>query len=180
MPLVPVIATLVFRVLGAAGVRRFATWTPSVAHGLAVFLLVTASAHFAPDGSGFPTTHGDLVAMVPPFVPFPELVVYGTGVLELAGAAGLVLGRTRLLAALAVAALFVALLPANVYAALDGQDVTPLWRRVPEQALYIGLALAVAYGTRRARVRRSNEAAEPDGAHDDAAEGAPESPRSTR
>jgi hypothetical protein len=34
VPLVPVIATLVFRVLGAAGVRRFATWTPSLSHGL--------------------------------------------------------------------------------------------------------------------------------------------------
>lgn len=151
MVLVPVLATLAFRLLGALGVRRFATWHVSIAHGLAVFLVVTASAHFLPEWSGFPTTHEDLVAMVPPFVPAPGLVVLGTGVLELAGAVGLVIARTRLAAALCVAALFVALLPANVYAALDGQDVTPLVQRVPEQLLYIGLALAVAIGTLRSR-----------------------------
>jgi len=148
MVLVPVIATLVFRLLGALGVRRFATWQVSAAHGLAVFLLLTASAHFAPEGSGFPTTHEDLVAMVPPFVPFPAFMVYVTGVLEFAGAAGLVLARPRRAAGLWLAVMFVLLLPANVYAALDGQEVTPLWQRVPEQILYIGLALWAARGAR--------------------------------
>ncbi|MFG1947823.1 hypothetical protein [Nonomuraea sp. NPDC048826] len=148
MALVPILATLVFRLLGAFGVRRFATWHVSAAHGLAVFLVLTGSAHFATENSGFPTTHADLVAMVPPIVPFPAFMVYATGVLELLGAAGLVLARTRRAAGLWLAVMFVLLLPANVYAALAGQDVTPLWLRVPEQALYIALALWAALGTR--------------------------------
>ncbi|MGI5273427.1 DoxX family protein [Nonomuraea sp. CA-218870] len=148
MSLVLIIATLAFRLLGAFGVRRFATWQVSAAHGLALFLVVTASAHFAPEGSAFTTNHADLVAMVPPFVPFPALMVYATGVLELLGAAGLVLAGTRRAAGLSLAVLFVLLLPANVYAALAGQDVSPLWLRVPEQILYIAVALWAALGAR--------------------------------
>jgi hypothetical protein len=54
----------------------------AAAHGLTVMIVVTASAHFAPDGLAFMPGHAALTAMVPPFVPFPSVVVYGTGVLE--------------------------------------------------------------------------------------------------
>jgi uncharacterized membrane protein len=74
--------------------------------------------------------------MVPPFVPFPAAMVYLSGVLELAGAAGLVLARTRRAAGFCLALLFVCLLPANIHG-----DLTPLWIRVPEQILYIAVAL---------------------------------------
>ncbi|MEQ0558723.1 hypothetical protein ABJI51_06560 [Amycolatopsis sp. NEAU-NG30] len=141
--------SLLFRLLGARGVRRFATWPVSAAHGLAVMLVATASAHFAPDGLGFMPGHGSLTAMVPPFVPFPSLVVWVTGVLELAGALGLVVARTRRAAGWCLAALFVCLLPANVHAvaadvALGGQAPPPLWARLPEQAVYIAVAVAAA------------------------------------
>ncbi|MEV4110617.1 hypothetical protein [Nonomuraea sp. NPDC049695] len=142
--IVLLVATLAFRLLGALGVRRFGSWRVSAAHGLAVMLVMTASAHFVPAGVTFMPNHADMVAMVPPFVPFPALVVYLTGVLELAGAAGLVLERTRRAAGICLALLFVGLLPANVYAALAGQDVTPLWERIPEQVLYIAVALWAA------------------------------------
>lgn len=139
-------ATLGFRLLGAAGVRRFAAWPVAAAHGLAVMLVMTASAHFVPEGVSFMPNHGDLLRMVPPFVPFPAAVVYLTGVFELAGAVGLVLPATRRAAGLCLALLFVCLLPANVYAAVAdmpfaGGDATPLWLRVPEQVLYIAVAL---------------------------------------
>ncbi|MER7501165.1 hypothetical protein AB0L05_14745 [Nonomuraea pusilla] len=154
--IVLVVATLVFRLLGALGVRRLAGWRASAAYGLAVMLVVTASAHFVPEGVTVMPTHADLVRMVPPFVPFPGAVVYLTGVLELAGAAGLVVPATRRAAGLCLAALFVALLPANVYAAVAevpfaGEPATPLLVRVPEQLLYIAVALWVALRTRRGR-----------------------------
>ncbi|MEV0201799.1 hypothetical protein [Nonomuraea sp. NPDC050691] len=137
------------RGLGALGVRRFASWPVSGAHPLALLLVVTASAHFAPAGVTVMPTHADLVAMVPPFVPFPSLMVYATGVLELLGAAGLVVAATRRAAGVALALLFVLLLPANVYAALagvpfQGGPATPLWVRIPEQILYIAVALWAA------------------------------------
>jgi uncharacterized membrane protein len=53
--------------------------------------------------------------MVPPFLPAPELLVTVTGVLELAGAAGLVWSRTAPWAAGGLSALLVAMFPANVY-----------------------------------------------------------------
>lgn len=144
-----IIFLLVFRGLGALGVRRFATWAASGAHALAVMLVMTASAHFVPDSVTAMPTHADLVAMVPPFVPAPGLMVYATGALELLGAIGLVLTRTRRAAGFGLAVLFVLLLPANVYAAIadvpfNGEAASPLWQRIPEQVLYIGVALAAA------------------------------------
>ncbi|GAB2604762.1 hypothetical protein GCM10027168_42120 [Streptomyces capparidis] len=143
--------SLGFRLLGALGVRRFADRRAAAAHGLAFMLVATATAHFVPDTVTVMPSHDDLVAMVPPFVPFPRLMVYATGVLELAGAAGLVASATRPAAGVGLAVLFVLLLPANVHAAvedvpLNGDPATPLWFRVPEQALFVALALWTARG----------------------------------
>ncbi|MEU1785693.1 hypothetical protein ABZ553_07360 [Streptomyces sparsogenes] len=150
-----------FRLLGAVGVRRFASWRVCAAHGLAVMLAMTASAHFAPSGVTVMPTHDDLVAMVPPFVPFPDAMVYLTGVLELLGAAGLVRAATRTTAGIGLAVLCVLMFPANVYAAMEdiplGDDPpTPLWFRIPEQLLFIAVALWTAGRARdRAPARTS-------------------------
>ncbi|WP_248962443.1 DoxX family protein [Sphaerisporangium perillae] len=153
------VALLGFRLLGSLGVRRFAIWPVSAAHALAVMLVATGSAHFVPASVEFMPSHADLVAMVPPFVPFPGLMVYLTGALELLGAAGLVLAATRWTAGTSLAALFVLLLPANIYAALaempfNGAPPTPLWLRVPEQMLYIAVALWAARSADTTMVRR--------------------------
>ncbi|TMR99218.1 hypothetical protein [Nonomuraea basaltis] len=140
------IALLVFRAIGALTVIRFAGWRVSAAHAMAVMLVVTASAHFVPATVTVMPNHADLVRMVPPFVPFPDAMVYLTGVLELLGAAGLVLTRTRRAAGLCLALLYLLLLPANIYAVVadvpyNGGGATPLGLRVPLQALYISVAL---------------------------------------
>lgn len=146
-----VVALLVFRALGAAGVRRFRTWRVSAAHALAFMLVMTGAAHFMPPEVTVMPNSADIRAMVPPFMPFPDLVVYLTGVFELLGAAGLVLGATRRWAGLALALLFVAMFPANVYAAVSGAPMgTALWLRTPEQILYIGVALWAAWPLRAA------------------------------
>lgn len=150
--IVLLVATLAFRGLGALGAGRFGTWRVSAAHGLAVMLVMTASAHFVPAGVTFMPNYGDMVAMVPPFVPFPGFMVYLTGVLELAGAAGLVLVRFRRPAGICLALLFVGLLPANIYAAIAGTSIaSPLVERIPEQVLYIAIALWAALGARSER-----------------------------
>ena len=56
-------ALLSFRLLGALGVRRFASWPASAAHALAVMLVVTASAHFVPASVTVMPNHADLVRM---------------------------------------------------------------------------------------------------------------------
>lgn len=141
--------TLGFRLLGALGISRFATWRASVTHGLAVMLVATATAHFVPPSVTVMPSHDGLVAMVPPFVPFPGAVVHLTGALELLGAAGLVRAATRSTAGIGLAVLFVLMLPANIYAAiedipLNGDPATALWFRVPEQLIYIAIALWAA------------------------------------
>jgi len=142
---------LAFRTAGALGVTRFASWRSSAAHALAVMLIFTGAAHFAPDSLTVMPSHDDLTAMVPPFVPAPDLTIYATGVLELLGAAGLVLRPTRRLAGRCLALLFVCLIPGNIYAAvadipLNGDPATPLWFRIPEQAIYITVALWATSG----------------------------------
>lgn len=151
--LVLVVSLLALRGLGALGVRRFASWPSAAAHGLAIMLVMTASAHFAPGSVTVMPTHDDLVRMVPPAVPYPSAMVYLTGVLELLGALGLVLGRTRRAAGYCLALLFVVMLPANIYAAtagisLAGEPASPLWQRIPEQLLYIAVALWATLGAR--------------------------------
>ena len=155
-----VLATLVFRAMGALGARRFASWPVSAAHGMAVMLLLTASAHFVPASVTVMPNHADMVRIVPPFLPFPDALVYLTGVLELLGALGLVLTATRWAAGLGLAALFVTLLPANIYEAVanisfaNGEAATPLWQRIPEQLLYIAVVLWAARSADSTPTRR--------------------------
>jgi uncharacterized membrane protein len=132
---------IVLAVLGAAWLlfRAFTGWRTAGRWALAVMLLFTASAHFT-------SMRHDLVRMVPDWVPFPAAVIASTGVLELAGAAGLLLPRTQRAAGICLALLFVAMFPANVKAdreqiGIGGSRATPLVLRVPMQILFIWLAL---------------------------------------
>src|SRR6202011_2408619 len=79
---------LLYRVLGATCVALFASWLESARFALATMFVFTAVSHFAP-------MRKDLIAMAPPGLPRPDLLVYTTGVLELAGAGGLLFDATR-------------------------------------------------------------------------------------
>ncbi|MEU9706225.1 hypothetical protein [Streptomyces sp. NPDC047981] len=167
MTLIVLLASFaLLRGLGALGVRRFATWPAAAAHAVAVMLFMTASAHFVPAGATVPMpNHADLVAMVPSAVPFPSAAVHLTGVLELLGAVGLITARFRRAAGYGLALLFVLMLPANINAAVAeipfaGEPASPLWQRVPEQILYIAMALWATRGARPLpRLRRRSAAA---------------------
>jgi len=131
-------STGLFRALGAAGFESFANWQAAAGGGLSVMLLFTAAAHFN-------RMRPELVAMVPPSFPRPDLAVSLTGVLEVLAAAGILVPQTRRLAGLGLILLLAALLPANVSAArrgltLGGKPVTPLSIRIPMQLAFIALA----------------------------------------
>src|SRR5690349_24490211 len=108
---------LAFRTAGALGVTRFASWRSSAAHALAVMLIFTGAAHFAPDSLTVMPSHDDLTTMVPPFVPPPDLTLYATGVLELLAAARLGQRPTRRLASRCPAPLSACLVRRYRYAA---------------------------------------------------------------
>jgi len=143
-PLVTLLAgTVLARLLGLLGVDVLDGWLPALRVGLALMFVLTGLAHF---GLG---RRASLVAMVPPRLPRPELLVTVTGALELAGAAGLLLPATYRLAAACLALLMLAMFPANVYAArhsvdLAGKPATPLPLRTALQVLYVATALTVA------------------------------------
>jgi uncharacterized membrane protein len=87
--------------------------------------------------------------MIPPPFTGELWVIYVTGVLQIAGAIGLMTSRTRRWAAWGLAAMLVGLFPANVYAAVTGvtlgnSSVTPLWIRTPLQLFWIALLLREA------------------------------------
>ena len=144
VPLIVIVsAFVVLRLAGALGVKPLREWRLCLRWAMALMLLVTASGHWG-------TRRADLVAMVPPLFPNPALLVTLTGILELAGAAGLVWTRTSRLAALCLAILFVAMFPANVYAAkhhltIAGSPVTPLPLRTFVQLVLIASAAAIAW-----------------------------------
>jgi len=139
-----VAATLFLRGLGAVGVGAFSTWLDSARVALALMFLFTAAAHFN-------RMKDDLIRMVPPSFPNPRALVFATGLLEIAGAIGLLLPPTRTLAAWGLALMLIALFPANVSAArrgltLRGKPVTPLAIRLPIQIVFLAVALWVALG----------------------------------
>lgn len=89
--------------------------------------------------------------MIPAVLPFHEQIVFLTGLCELAGAAGLLVRRTRRLAGVMLAVYFVCVFPANVKNALDGLSVDGLptaawyyWVRLAFQPVAIWWALRAA------------------------------------
>ena len=90
------------------------------------------------------------LAMMPPGLPWPEALNYISGVAEILGGLGLVLKSTRRLAGWGLIALLLAIFPANIYVAMQGQmqgmDVSPLglWLRLPFQAVFIAWVWWVA------------------------------------
>ncbi len=148
--LVLVVVGAVLLVLGRLGVRRLRPWVVAVRGGLAAMFTLTGAAHFV-------GLRDQLVAMVPPGLPAPELLVTVTGLLELAGAAGLLWTRTAPWAAAGLSALLVAVFPANVYWALSGPaaDVTDtLLPRTALQLVFLAATLAVLGHYRRRLVSR--------------------------
>jgi uncharacterized membrane protein len=143
-PLITLVAvTAALLAAGALGVRALRPWPVALRGGLAAMFTLTGVVHFV-------WMREELVAMVPPALPAPELLVTVTGVLELAGAAGLLLHRTAPWAAGGLAVLLVAMFPANVHAALEGFG-TPLLPRTLMQLVFLAAALAVVAHHLRAR-----------------------------
>ncbi|MGA4725964.1 DoxX family protein [Micromonospora taraxaci] len=145
----PLIALLVgsalARVAGLAGISALDGWHPALRVGLALMFTLTAVAHFVG------RRRADLIAMVPPRLPRPDLLVTATGVLELIGAIGLLVPATARIAAAGLALLMLAMFPANVSAArrrltLAGRPVTPLAQRTALQLVFVAAAVAISFG----------------------------------
>ncbi|WP_409493684.1 DoxX family protein [Amycolatopsis sp. cmx-11-12] len=132
--LVPVLmlaaVTATLSLLGLAGVRRLKPWPVAVRGGVAALFVTTGLAHFI-------GMREELVAMVPPALPAPALLVTVTGVLELAGAAGVLWSRTAPWAAAGLTVLLLGMFPANVYKALNGPVTSVVDELVPRSLMQV-------------------------------------------
>jgi uncharacterized membrane protein len=141
--IVLVISTLFLKAIGAAGVALFTNWTWCLRGGLALMLLLTASAHWGKQRT-------DLLAMVPRAFPRPDLMVSATGVVEILGAVGLLIPAIAPVAAACLAMLFIALFPANIRAAregltIGGRPVTALPLRTLLQLVFLVAVLVAGF-----------------------------------
>ncbi|MDT5233398.1 MAG: hypothetical protein QOJ56_3464 [Mycobacterium sp.] len=144
-PLITLLAgSFAARIVGWLGVDYVDTWVKAIAVGLAAMLVLTGVAHFVPP------LRDNLIAIVPPQLPAPGLLVSITGVLEFLGAVGLLVPVTRVAAAVCLLLLMLAMFPANIYAARMPNPpksmTTQLPLRTAEEIVYLAAAVVVAIG----------------------------------
>jgi uncharacterized membrane protein len=112
---------------------------PIICWLLALFFLLAGLAHF--------TATDSFAAIVPPPLPFKHQIVQLTGAMELVFAIGLIIPRWRRLTGWLFSAYLLAVLPANIFMALEGmplgsmQSPAALWFRVFLQLPLIALIL---------------------------------------
>jgi len=102
---------------------------------LALFFFVAGLLHFIKADA--------FVQIVPPFLPFPKIIVHLTGGMELLFAMGLLISKFK-----RITGILLAVLPANIYMAMadipfNGRDLTDfqLWFRVAMQFPLIAIVL---------------------------------------
>ena|SRR6266496_1633157 len=101
LPLIVLVGSFAtFLGIGALGVGALTDWVFSLRLALAVMFLLTASAHWG-------KRRADLIRMVPSSFPRPALLVTVTGLLELAGAVGLLVPALARWAALGLSLMLV-------------------------------------------------------------------------
>jgi len=104
---------------------------------LAVLMVGAGVSHFA---------RTDLfLRIMPDYLPSPSLLVWISGLFEVLGGVGLLVPRSRLLSAVGLIALYIAVFPANINMAVHATrfpeiPAAVLWLRLPFQAVLIAWA----------------------------------------
>jgi uncharacterized membrane protein len=135
--IVMLVGWAVVRLMGLSSVWNQAdSWSGALRVALAGMFVFTAVSHF------HRRTRDELIRMVPAALPAPALLVTATGVLEFVGAVGLLIPQVAATAAYGLAALLVAMFPANVRAAragliIAGHRASPIVWRLPLQLFWI-------------------------------------------
>ncbi len=98
----------------------------------------------------------EATAMLPPIFSNPAILVIGTGVLEILGAIGLFVPKTRRSAALWIAIMMILIFPVNVFVAgqtFAGLPMPSVPVRLTMQVIYVWMVLLAGYGLPRAGSR---------------------------
>src|ERR671917_677985 len=134
-----VISFILLRRVGALGVRRLSSWREAGLIAVVILFVFTGATHFS-------AMKHDYAVMLPGTLSGNLGLIYLTGALQIAGAVGLLISRTRRLGGICLVLLLVAMFPGNVYAAVNevpfrGEPPTPLWLRTPIQLFFIVMVL---------------------------------------
>jgi len=136
------ISFTLLRLTGSMGVVWLDNWSLPLRMALFLMFMLTASAHW---GRGRP----DLIRMVPTVFPAPGVIITVTGLLEILGGVGLLVPRTARAAAICLAILLVAMVPANIRAARQrftilGRTAMSVTVRGAIQVIFVGALVVVA------------------------------------
>ena len=104
-------------------------------------VLFVVAAFFTIAGVGHFSNAEFFVAIMPPYLPWHLEIVYVSGVFEIAGGLGVLLGATRRWAGYGLLALLVAVYPANIHMAMNPElfpdiTATALYGRLPLQFVF--------------------------------------------
>ena len=110
---------------------------------IGVLFIVAGAYHFI--------NPGPYVAMMPPYLPWPDQLVAISGVAEIAGGIGVLIPPLRRLAGWGLILLLLAIFPANLHVALHGWPGSDLprwvlWLRLPLQVLFLWLVYRFCIG----------------------------------
>jgi uncharacterized membrane protein len=115
-------------------------------YALAIFMIFAGAMHFL--------NPQFYLAMMPPYLPFHELLVELSGIFEILLGIGLLVPKLVVIASYGCIALFVAVFPANLHMAVNPHmfsDIQPalLYLRLPLQLLFIYWAWRVGKQARQ-------------------------------
>ena len=132
-----IILAILLQTAGRLGLKPLRSFRENarVATGIA-FVLIGISHFIVP---------GTYLAMMPPFLPAPIFLIYLSGFFEILGGIGLIIAKTKRLAAIGLTLLLLAVFPANIYVALNNVQLggwlnyaVYQWLRLPMQFVLIG------------------------------------------
>ena len=110
------------------------------AFAMAIFLIFFGISHFF--------LVNEMILMIPKIFPYPDFIVYATGVIEIVLAIGLIIPKTRRLSGIFIALYFIAVFPVNIVKAMSDIDIqgtfnSPImsWVRLLFQPIFILWAL---------------------------------------
>ena len=139
-----ILAALLGILVGSFALLRMAAWIRPAALDIRLCGRISLALVFLFTGLGHFLMTEDMAQMLPEWVPMRIGLIYATGLLEWAGAIGLLVPRTSRLAGLCLILFLVMVFPSNVYAAahevaMGGHDagLKYLLVRAPFQALLI-------------------------------------------
>ena len=131
-----IVLAIFFRLVSSAGLSPIKPWRENARLATATAFILIGISHFL-----MPEKY---LEMMPSFLPAPVFLIYLSGLFEILGGIGLILSPTRVWAA-GLMLLLLAVLPANIYVALNNVQLGGFmnysfyqWVRVPMQFVLIG------------------------------------------